>query len=544
MLVARHQPPAPARGALPPCARRAGLGADARADRRAPSVPRRALGRHGRGDHAPRPRCGARRHRARGDRKGPRRPRLQPARRAAARAQRERGAMQPDLNRVIEQVSKEKGIDRGIIVKALEEAMLSAAKKNFGHEKNIEAKFNTELGEVELFEIKTVVEHVEDPENQVTLEVARAKIDPEAEIGDELLAKLPPEKFGRIAAQAAKQNIIQRVRDAERDIIYNEFKGRKGELFSGIVQRFEKKNIIVNLGRTDAILPEKEQIPRERYRQGDRIRAFILDVELSSKGPQIVLSRTHPGLLVKLFEQEVPEIYEGIVEVKGAARAPGGRAKLAGVSHAGALDPVGACVGMRGTRVQAVVQELRGEKIDIVPWTNDPAEYACRAVAPAKVSKIIMDEDEHAMEVIVPDDQLSLAIGKKGQNIRLASRLTTWKLDVRSESEAEDEARRARSSLIAIPGIGDVSAELIYQNGVKSAEQLAESEVEAIAEIDGVGPERAPAIIAAAREHIVQRRAEEAAAAVAGRAENAAEGVGNVPPPGEPNPAADAERGW
>ena len=209
--------------------------------------------------------------------------------------------MQPDLNRVIEQVSKEKGIDRQIIVKALEEAMLSAAKKTFGHEKNIEAQFNTELGEVELFEIKTVVEQVQDADNEVTLEDARARLDPDAEVGDQLLAKLPAEKFGRIAAQAAKQNIIQRVRDAERDIIYNEFKGRKGELFSGIVQRFEKKNIIVNLGRTDAILHEKEQIPRERYRQGDRIRAFILDVELTGKGPQIVLSRTHPGLLVKLF---------------------------------------------------------------------------------------------------------------------------------------------------------------------------------------------------------------------------------------------------
>ena len=451
--------------------------------------------------------------------------------------------MLPDLNRVIEQVCKEKGINRDIIVHALEDAMLSAAKKTFGLEKNIEAKFNPEVGEVELFEIKTVVETIEDALNQVTLDDARRELDPDAEIGDQLLAKLPPEKFGRIAAQAAKQNIIQRVRDAERDIIYNEFKGRKGELVSGIVQRFEKKNIIVNLGRTDAILPEKEQIPRERYRQGDRIRAFILDVELAPKGPQIVLSRTHPGLLIELFRQEVPEIYEGIVEVKGAAREPGGRAKIAVVSHDRDVDPVGACVGMRGTRVQAVVQELRGEKIDIVPWTNDPAEYVCRAVAPAKVSKIIMDEDEHAMEVIVPDDQLSLAIGKKGQNIRLASRLTTWKLDVRSESEAEDEARRARASLTAVPGISDLTAELLIQDGVKSAEQLAESEVEAIAEIDGVGPERAPTIIAAAREHIVQRRAEEEAAAVAGRAENAAEGEGNVPPPGEPNPAADEERG-
>src|SRR5436309_7113369 len=537
MLVARHQPPAPARGALPPCARRAGLGADARADRRAPSVPRHARGRHGRGDHAPRPRCGARRHRARGDRKGPRRPRLQPARRAAARAQRERGAMQPDLNRVIEQVSKEKGIDRGIIVKALEEAMLSAAKKTFGHEKNIEAKFNTELGEVELFEIKTVVEQIADPENQVTLEQAHAKIDPEAQIGDELLVRLPAEKFGRIAAQAAKQNIIQKVRDAERDIIYNEFKGRKGELFSGIVRRIEKKNMSANLGRTDAISPEKEQIPRERYRQGDRIRAYILDVELTGKGPQIVLSRTHPGLLIKLFEQEVPEIYEGIVEVKGAAREPGGRATIAVTSHDRDVDPVGACVGMRGTRVQAVVQELRGEKIDIVPWTNDPAEYVCRALAPAKVSKIIMDEDEHAMEVIVPDDQLSLAIGKKGQNVRLASRLSTWKLDVRSDSEAEDEARRARASLTAIPNVGDVTAALLDQNGFKSAEDLAASAEETVADIDGIGPERAGGILVAAREHVVRKREEEAALA-AGPPETEAPAAGAGEGEGEETPGA------
>src|SRR6266404_4556373 len=423
--------------------------------------------------------------------------------------------MLPDLNRVIEQVSKEKGIDRQIIVKALEEAMLSGAKKTFGHEKNIEAKFNPELGEVELFEIKTVVDNVEDPENQVTLAAARVKLDPDAEVGDELLAKLPPEKFGRIAAQAAKQNIIQRVRDAERDIIYNEFKGRKGELFSGIVQRFEKKNIIVNLGRTDAILPEKEQIPRERYRQGDRIRAYILDVELTGKGPQIVLSRTHPGLLIKLFEQEVPEIYEGIVEVKGAAREPGGRAKIAVTSNDRDVDPVGACVGMRGTRVQAVVQELRGEKIDIVPWTSDPAEYVCRALAPAKVSKIIMDEDERAMEVIVPDDQLSLAIGKKGQNVRLASRLTGWRLDVRGEAEAEEEARNARASLVSVPGIGDVTAELLYQHGFKSAEELAGSDVETVTQVDGVSAEKATTIIAAAQKHVEQKRVEAEARAVA-----------------------------
>jgi len=282
--------------------------------------------------------------------------------------------MLPDLNRVIEQVSKEKGIDRQIIVEALKDAMLSAAKRTYGIDKKIEAQWNTEIGEVELFEIRTVVDHVQDPENEVTLAEARRSMDPEAEIGDELLAKLPPEKFGRIAAQAAKQNIIQRVRDAERDSIFKEFKNRKAELATGTVQRFEKKNIIVNLGRADAILPEKEQIPRERYRQGDRIRAYIVDVELSSRGPQIILSRTHPGLLIELFRQEVPEIYEGIVEVKGAAREPGGRAKFAVTSHDSDVDPVGACVGMRGTRVQAVVQELRNEKIDIVEWTADPAE--------------------------------------------------------------------------------------------------------------------------------------------------------------------------
>jgi transcription termination/antitermination protein NusA len=439
--------------------------------------------------------------------------------------------MLPDLNRVIEQVSKEKGIDRQIIVEALKDAMLSAAKRTYGPEKKIEAQWNSEIGEVELFEIRTVVDHVDDAENEVTLAEARRSMDPEAEVGDELLAKLPPEKFGRIAAQAAKQNIIQRVRDAERDSIFKEFKTRKGELATGTVQRFEKKNIIVNLGRADAVLPEKEQIPRERYRQGDRIRAYIVDVELSSRGPQIILSRTHPGLLIELFRQEVPEIYEGIVEVKGAAREPGGRAKFAVTSHDSDVDPVGACVGMRGTRVQAVVQELRNEKIDIVEWTPDPAEYVCRALAPAKVSRILLDEDEHAMEVIVPDDQLSLAIGKKGQNVRLASRLTGWKLDVRSESEAEDEARRARASLSAIPGLGDVSAELLYQYGFKSAEELAASDAETVGEVDGIGPERATGILEAAREHVTRQQV----AAEAAAAEAAAE------PPPPPPPAGEEE---
>ncbi len=435
--------------------------------------------------------------------------------------------MQPELSRVIEQVSKEKGIDKSIVISAVENAMLSAAKKVIGGDMRIEAQYNPEIGEVELFKILTVVETVTNAETEIGIDAARQNLDPGAQLGDELLEKLD-QRYGRIAAQAAKQNLIQRLRDAERDIIYNEFKDRKGELtHSGIVQRFEKKNIIVNLGRTDAILPEKEQIPRERYRQGDRIRAYILDVEMSGKGPQIVLSRTHPGFLIKLFEQEVPEIYEGIVEVKGAAREPGGRAKIAVMSHDPDVDPVGACVGMKGTRVQSVVQELRGEKIDIVHWTPDPAEFVVRALAPARVSKIVMDEDAHSMEVVVPDDQLSLAIGKKGQNVRLASRLTGWNLDVRSEAEAEAEARRSRQSLSAIPGVGDVTAELLFQHGFKSAEEVAQADEAALAEVDGIPEEKIASILAAARAHVEeQRRAAETAAAHA-----PAESEGEPPAP-------------
>jgi N utilization substance protein A len=399
--------------------------------------------------------------------------------------------------------------------------MLSAAKRVIGGEMCIEAQYNPEIGEVELFRSLTVVEEVSNAETEVSLEEARRNLDAEAQVGDELLEKLD-QRYGRIAAQAAKQNLIQRLRDAERDIIYNEFKDRKGELsHSGIVQRFEKKNIIVNLGRTDAILPEKEQIPRERYRQGDRIRAYILDVDINAKGPQIVLSRTHPGFLIKLFEQEVPEIYESIVEVKGAAREPGGRAKIAVVSHDQDVDPVGACVGMKGTRVQSVVQELRGEKIDIVHWTPDPAEFVARALAPARVSKIVMDEEEHTMEVIVPDDQLSLAIGRKGQNVRLASRLTGWRLDVTSDSEAEDAARRARQSLSSIPDIGEITAELLFQHGFKSAEEVAEADEAHLADVDGLAPEKIPGILAAARAFVEEKQRLEAEIAAAAAAEAA-----------------------
>ncbi len=444
--------------------------------------------------------------------------------------------MQVDLNRVIEQVSKEKGIDKAIVINAVEEMMHSAAKRTFGPDRRIESRFNTELGEIELFEIKTVVENVTDPLAEATLEEAREKYDPDAEIGDEILIKLDTATMGRIAAQAAKQNLIQHIRDAERKQIYNEFKDRRGEIVSGIVQRFERKNMIVNLGRTEAILPEKEQIPHERYRQGDRIRALITEVDLSEKGLSIVLSRTSNEFLMKLFEQEVPEIYEGIVEIRQCAREPGGRAKVAVYSKDSDVDPVGACVGMKGTRVQAVVQELRGEKIDIVPWTDDQAELVCRALAPAKVSKVIIDEDERAMEVIVPDDQLSLAIGKRGQNVRLAHRLTGWKLDVRSEGEAEEEARNARASLNAIPGIGDINAELLFQLGFRSAEQLSEADENSF-DIEGMSPERARQLILAAREYVA-RKAEEAARAKAGAEEAArikaeAEAAASAAPSGD-----------
>jgi N utilization substance protein A len=348
--------------------------------------------------------------------------------------------MQQDLNRVIEQVSKEKGIDKAILISALENAMISAAKKTFGHQRKIEAQFNPEIGEVELFEAKTVVETVNDPAVEITLKEARETLDPDAEMGDELLSKLDSSVFGRIAAQAAKQNIVQRVRDAEREIIYNEFKGREGQLVNGIVQRFEKRNIIVNLGRTDAILPEKEQVPRERYRQGDRIRAYIVSVEITSRGPQIVLSRTHPGMLIKLFEQEVPEIYDGTVLIRGAVREAGDRAKVAVYSRERDVDPVGACVGMKGTRVQSIIRELRGEKIDIVEWSEDPIVFVTNAISPAKVQRVsIVNDAEKEMEVIVEDKQLSLAIGKKGQNVRLAAKLTGWKIDIKSEEEKRKE---------------------------------------------------------------------------------------------------------
>jgi len=343
-----------------------------------------------------------------------------------------------NLNHIIDQVVKDKGIDRDVLVDALESAVLSAANKKFRNTRDLEAHFNEEKGEVDVFEFVTVVDEVMDSYKEIDIEEAK-EIDPDVELDDSLGMMLEASGFSRIAAQTAKQVIIQKVREAEREGVYNEFKDRVGEVVNGIVRRYERGDLIVDLGRAEALLPNREQAPRENYRQSDRVRAYISEVKMSSKGPQIILSRTHPGLLISLFKSEVPELAEGLVEIKGAVREPGSRAKIAVVSHDIDVDPVGACVGMRGARVQNVVTELRGERIDIIPWSPDPARFACSALAPADVSRVYIDDEGQLMEIIVPDDQLSLAIGKKGQNVRLAAKLIGWKIDIKSETRAQEE---------------------------------------------------------------------------------------------------------
>jgi N utilization substance protein A len=416
------------------------------------------------------------------------------------------------LKREIEQLAKDKGIDRETIIGALEEAMVQAARKKFGQEKEIEARFNRETAEIELFEFREVVERITDPTTQIVLDRAR-EFDTDAEIGDEIGVKLDTADFGRILAQAAKQVIIQRVRDAERDIVFDEYKDRKGEIVNGIVRRFEKGALIVDLGRAEAVLPVKEQVPRENYRPGDRIRAYVLDVNNHAKGAQIVLSRASIHFLTKLFAQEVPEIYEGIVTIESAAREPGGRSKIAVASRDGDVDPVGACVGMKGSRVQSVVQELRGERIDIVPWSPDPARYVCSALSPAQVSKVIIDEGQKSMDVIVPDDQLSLAIGRKGQNVRLAVQLTGWKIDIKSEAKMRELARWFADAVAVVPGCGEGEAEMLLQSGVTSLDDLARCTDELLTSLPGVDAAGAAAIRRRAAELETERAAADARAA-------------------------------
>ena len=375
-----------------------------------------------------------------------------------------------NLKHTIDQIVKEKAIDKQVIIEALEQAVLTAANKKYRNTRDLEAHFNQELGEVELFEFVTVVEEVQDSYKEITLDEAREE-DPEVEFGDSIGMKLPSSEFSRIAAQTAKQVIIQKVREAERETIFNEFKDRVGELINGLVRRYEKGDLIVDLGRAEAVLPHKELAPREVYRQGDRVKALITDIRMTTKGPQILLSRTHAGMLVKLFEAEVPEIAEGIVEIMGVVREPGSRAKIAVYSHDQDVDPVGACVGMRGSRVQNVVSELRGEKIDIIPWSEDVARFACNALSPATVTKVYVDEENRGMEIIVADDQLSLAIGKRGQNVRLAAKLTGWKIDMKSES------RMAETELLEFASYDGTLQEAVEEEPAEGAAAVAEPAV-------------------------------------------------------------------
>jgi N utilization substance protein A len=418
------------------------------------------------------------------------------------------------LKREIDQIAKDKGIDRSEIIKALEEAMKQAARRDRGLESEIEARYNEELGEIELFEFREVVDSVSDADTQVTLDAAKS-FDPEVEVGDEIGVKLDTKGFGRILAQTAKQVIIQLLRDAERDNVYEEYKDRVSEIVNGIVRRFEKGAIIVDLGRAEAVLPLRDQVPRENYRPGDRVRAYVTDVNKNSKGSQIVLSRTCIEMLTKLFEQEVPEMYEGIVTIQAAAREPGARSKIAVASRDSDVDPVGACVGMKGSRVQAVVQELRGERIDIVPWNPDPARYVCSALSPAQVSKVIIDDTAQSMDVIVPDDQLSLAIGRKGQNVRLAVQLTGWKIDIKSESKMRELAQWLAEAVSVVAGCGEPDAELLLQQGITSLEDLANCDTELLTSMPGIDTEGAANIKARAVELAERKRIEDEAKAQA-----------------------------
>jgi N utilization substance protein A len=443
------------------------------------------------------------------------------------------------LGSIVDQVAAEKGIDRQVLIETMEAAILKAAQAAFGPTRELEARFNSDTGNIDLFQYMTVVEAVTTPEREIAVDVAR-KHGLEAEVGEELgfqvfwhprdadRAKQQDKEFGsvldmkqarstfgRIAAQAAKQVLLQRVRDAERDIIYNEYKDRQGQLIRGIVRRFEKgHNLIVDLGKTEGVLPAREQTPRETFRPGDRIVAFVKNIDRDARGPMIILSRQSPHLVEKLFEAEVPEIYEGIVKIVGVAREPGSRSKIAVTSRDSDVDPVGACVGIKGSRVQAVVQELRGEKIDIVPWDKDPARYIINAIQPAEVNKVIVDEADHRMELVVPEEKLSLAIGRKGQNVRLASQLTGWKLDIISEAKFLQMEEEALVQLREIEGIGDDLAKSMYRLGFRALEEVAEASVDELVTIDGIeAPERAQELksaASAAMERVRQERIERA----------------------------------
>ncbi len=402
-----------------------------------------------------------------------------------------------DLAKVIEQVGRDKGIDKEVVIDAVKQAMLVAARKKFGTYREIEAQYNAETGEVELYEFKEVVEREKFIDEEVEIPLDEAlKLDPGAQLDDSIGIKLDSSDLGRIAAQTAKQIILQKVRDAEREIIFSEFEQRKGEIASGIARRVEKGAIVVDLGRTEAHIPPREQIPGEMYKPGDRIQGYLSEVRQTTRGPQIIMSRADSRYLVKLFEMEVPEIYDGIVEIMAAAREPGQRAKIAVRTKDNSVDPVGACVGMKGSRVQNIVQELKGEKIDIVMWDEDVTRFACNALAPAEISKVFMDEENKEMEIVVPDAQLSLAIGKKGQNVRLAAKLTGWKLDIISVTATSARTAESVFNLMLIPGMSETMAQNIFQSGFGSFQSLASASVEEVMTIAGYDdPEKAQKLI-------------------------------------------------
>src|SRR5690349_16663190 len=416
-----------------------------------------------------------------------------------------------ELLQIADAVAREKAIDRGIVIAAMEDAIQKAARSRYGSETEVRAEINPKTGEMRLSRLLLVVDQVENEATQIALEDAK-KRNPAAQVDDYIAEALPPLEYGRIAAQSAKQVIVQKVREAERDRQYQEYKDRISDIVNGIVKRVEYGNVVVDLGRGEAIVRRDELLPSETFRNGDRIRAFIYDVRREPRGPQIFLSRTHPQFMAKLFAQEVPEIYDGIVEVRSVARDPGSRAKIAVISRDSSVDPVGACVGMRGSRVQAVVNELQGEKIDIIPWTADPANFVVNALAPAEVAKVVLDEERHRMEVVVPDQQLSLAIGRRGQNVRLASQLTGWDIDIVTEQE-ESEHRQAefekRTKLFTETlNVDEVVGQLLASEGFKSVEELLLVDEKELAGIEGFDEETAQELQSRAREFLDKEEAE------------------------------------
>ncbi len=381
-----------------------------------------------------------------------------------------------NLGRVIQQVSKDKGVSQEVVINSVVQGVLSAVRKKYGTYRDIEVKYNEQTGELELFEFKKVVPDEEFEDEMIEIKYSTAKdLDPSAHLGDQIGARLDLKDLGRIDAQAAKQIIIQNLRSIEHEIIFNEFEKRKGEIASGVVRRADPGMIVVDLEKTEAYIPRKEQIPGEQYKSGDRIQGYLLEVRQTTRGPQIIMSRSHEQYLIKLFEAEVPEVSEGIVKIVSAAREPGQRAKMSVYSTDPAVHPVGSCVGVKGSRVQNITQELKGERVDVIIWEEDTVQYICNALAPAKILKILMDEDQKQMQIIVPDDQLSLAIGKKGQNVRLASKLTGWSLNLISEEESKQAKKEALFNLSLLPELSETKAQILFQYGYSNLKQLSEA---------------------------------------------------------------------